>query len=163
METCVYAAAGCNEAAYNIFDGLEPLAPYKPLMASLTKIRGFIEKIVSAQGRSRPLGIYNGWTPRRNAARALEEGDWLDSSVWTDANPNDVWAAETVKNPKAGEPCHSHDWQLCYAGLPPAYRLSEAQATVLSGETAWSLNDDETVADSFARPLLRCEDIEHFA
>ena len=133
MESCIYAAAGCQGAAYNIFDGLEPLEPYRPIMTALTRNRPFLEQLIVANGRMRPVGIYNGWTPRRNAGRALEDGDWLAAASWADTSPNDIWAAETA----------NRNTQIFSAGLPPAYRLSEAQATLLCGETAWTLSEAE--------------------
>jgi hypothetical protein len=133
MESCIYTAAGCNGVTFNLFDGLEPLEPHKPLMAALTGVRPFLEQLTVANGRLRPLGIYNGWTPRRNAARALDGGDWMDSGSWEDTNANDFSAAETA----------TRGAQIFIAGLPPAYRLSEAQATILCSDVAWSLSEQE--------------------
>lgn len=132
MECCVYAATGCNGIAYNIFDGLQSLDAYKPLMGALTKVRPFLDRIIESNGRVRPSGIYTGWTPRRNAARGLE-GDWTDGKMWEDTNANDFFTAETA----------TRGAQIFVAGLPPAYRLSEAQVTMLCSDTAWSLTDEE--------------------
>jgi len=134
LETCIYVAAGCTGAAYNIFDGLEPLDVYKPIMTGLTNVRGFLDRLVEAHARRRPQGIYTGWTPRRNAARALEKGEWFGANAWTESNPNDLWAGESTA---------SRSSQLFCTGLPPTYRLEDARATMLIGEVAWSLSDDE--------------------
>ncbi len=121
MEAAIYHAAGLTGAAWNIMDvEADPLCAYEPLISTLCRFRPFFDRQVVSNQCSRPIGVYNGWTQGYIAGRNLAAGDWCGRE---EVNP---W-----NNPHASE--------LFAAGIPPAYRMEEAQVTMLNQYIAWTL------------------------
>ena len=115
MEACVYNAAGCTGAAWAVpYTVIDTWSVFRPLMSKLTAIRPFMDLQVATNGRLRPLGIYNGRTPAFHAGAVL-----------------------------GGQGVNPHYTGLFAAGVPPAYRLQDAQMTILNGTDAWTLNTKE--------------------
>jgi hypothetical protein len=123
LEPAVYIAAGSMGAAFNVLAPHDqPQDEYEPLVAELHKSRPFYDLLVKTFGRSKPQGIYTGWNKDTLAAANLLQGDWFAGEV------------RKIAGCQTGE--------IFEIGLPAAYRLENAQATLLVGESVRSFAPD---------------------
>jgi hypothetical protein len=124
LESASHIAAGCTGTAFNVLAMAdEPLDEYEPLMAELHKFRPFYDQLVKNSGRLMPRGIYTGWNKDIYAATNLGQGNWHSGDVCKLAGG---FAREIYE-----------------IGLPPAYRIDNAQVTALTGEAVRSISSKD--------------------
>ncbi len=121
LEACIYNACGMTGVAWNVLDAVDDLAIYRPLLRHLTRVRPFFDAQVRANGVETPRGIWNGWTRTAGAAMGFDGNwEWHDKSL--------------LPNP--------HNGELFVAGFAAAFRPDAAEATILAGPIARTLDDD---------------------
>ena len=104
--------------------GADSMALYGDLMRHVSSVKPFMDRQVRSGGRIRPRGIWSGWSLAYNLSGNLDN----DNGNWFCSGGNGI-------NP--------HRAKLFAAGLPPAYRPEDADASILWGDTAWTLSDEQ--------------------
>jgi hypothetical protein len=121
LEAASHIASGCTGAAFNVLTGIdEPKQEYEPMMKRLADCRPFYDLLARSLGRSRPEGIYTGWTKNSFAGLNLIDGDWLKGNA---AEITGSFAAEIFE-----------------LGLPAAYSPDHAKVTIISGEAVFGMD-----------------------
>jgi hypothetical protein len=146
LEAASHQAAGCTGAAFNVLSMYdEPLTEYEPLVGKLHRTRPFYDLLARAFGRTQPRGIYTGWNKDSAVTGNLFDRKWFDTDFW---NLGGRFA-----------------YELYEIGLPAAYRLEQADATVLCEDNVAALSEREihTIFSSGvyldAKALVRLNDM----
>jgi len=123
LEAACYIAGGCTGTAFNVLSQHdEPLDEYEPLVVGLKRSRPFLDLLARTFGRTRPIGVYTGWSKDSFIARSAERGDWVSSG---------------------SVPGTHHADELLATGIPAGYSLRHARVTALTGDSVLALSDAE--------------------
>lgn len=126
IEAASHIASGCTGIAFNVLPGFEePLQEYYHLMERLMSYRPFYDLLVRKLGRSKPEGVYTGWTKESYVGVNLTQGDWFKGSV------NDI-----IGNQAA---------EIFEIGIPAAYSPESASVTAVSGDTVYGMNEKQII------------------
>jgi len=126
LEAASHIASGCTGIAFNIlpeFD--EPMQEYNAFMEKLMRYRPFYDLLVRELGRSKPEGVYTGWTKESYASVNLFQGDWFKGNV------NDITGSQAV--------------EMFELGIPAAYSQECANVTAISGDTVYGMNEKQII------------------
>lgn len=123
LEAAAHIGAGCTGAAFNVLaDTGGPFDEYEPLVAQIQQSRPFYDRLAKAVGRTPPRGVFIAWNQDTAAAATENAGRWF------------AFGALSYLNQAS---------QLLELGLPAAYSLDSAAATVLSWQAASTLSEAE--------------------
>lgn len=122
LEAASHVAAGCTGAAFNVLSGNdEPLDEFEPLVARIHAARPFLDLLVRHLGRRPRVGVFPFWCKDSAAASDLAGGNWFAFTGF----PSTLGPS------------------LLEIGLPACYSHRGASVTLLSGDVAAPLSDDE--------------------
>ncbi len=123
LEAGSHIGAGCTGAAFSVLTGNdEPLDEFEPMVARIEWCRPFYDRLAKAVGRTPPRGVFVAWNMDTAAALKADAGQWF------------VFGSLSYLNQAS---------RLLDLGLPAAYGLDAAAATVLSWQAASTLSDEE--------------------
>lgn len=131
-EAAWHITAGCTGAAFNVLPmNNEPIGDYEPMIQKLAALRPFYDLLVRELGRSGERGLYSGWNRNTAVGHNLSQKDWLSSSC-----PD-----ENIYNFAC-----NHVNEILDMGIPPAYSLSSASVTALSGNAVFTMEKKEILS-----------------
>ena len=122
LEAASHVAAGCTGTAFNVLSGNdEPLEEFEPMVARIHRARPFLDLLARHLGRRRRVGVFPFWSKDSAAASDLAGGNWFAFTGFL-----------RTLTPS-----------LLEIGLPACYGPEGASVTLLSGDIAAPLSDEQ--------------------
>lgn len=128
MEAASHMGAGCTGAAFNVLPmNNESLGDYERLVEGIRRARPFYDELARVIQRVPPTGVFAAWNTDVYAAGNLD-----GKASWFNNDPRHL----------AGG--FAEEW--LQIGFPAAYRLDQAQVTLLRGDSVAAMSREEIMA-----------------